>query len=295
MTSAPPVSERRVAASTITLSVRRRAGGKPPVLCLHGLASNARWWDLVGLRLAPDHEVVAPDLRGHGRSDRPEAGYGFEEVTVDLQALLDALELPPAVVVGHSWGASVALALAAAEPVRVVGCVLVDGGVGDLRRVFGETWALAEAAMTPPEFPAATAADLPRLLARSPLAEGSDPATAAAILQGNLEEDSDGRLRARLDRRRHLLIARSLFELNGPALLGATGQPILMLPARDPSRPPWQADKAEAVASASALLGPRGRVRWIDGAHDLPLQRPVQVAEAIREFVEELRAPGSGA
>jgi len=48
------------------------------LLALHGLASNARWWDLVAGRLAPEHRVVAVDLRGHGRSDRPDTGYGVD-------------------------------------------------------------------------------------------------------------------------------------------------------------------------------------------------------------------------
>ncbi|HUY97091.1 MAG TPA: alpha/beta hydrolase [Verrucomicrobiae bacterium] len=288
MDPASPIHERRVAAGAVTLSVRERQGGLPPVLCLHGLASNARWWDLVGLRLAPSHRVVAPDLRGHGRSDRPPDGYGFETVTGDLLALIAAIGLPPAVVVGHSWGASVALWLAAAAPEQVLGCVLVDGGVGDLRQAFGPTWASAEAAMTPPDFPAATASDLPGFLARSALAEGSDPALAAEILLGNLEAGPNGRLHPRLDRRRHLLIARALWELDGAALLGRTRQPVLLIPARDARGSTRQLERERAVAAALAALGPRGAARWVAGVHDLPVQRPAPVARAILEFCQQL-------
>ena len=72
---------------TLQMSVRDHPGGSPPVLALHGLASNARWWDLVAARLSPRWRVLAPDLRGHGRSDRPEAGYSFAEVVEDLRGL----------------------------------------------------------------------------------------------------------------------------------------------------------------------------------------------------------------
>jgi len=285
------IREHRVAVGSIHLSLRERGGGTPPVLCLHGLASNARWWDLVGARLAPRRRVVAPDLRGHGGSDRPADGYGFDEVGTDVITLMEALALPPAVVVGHSWGASVALWLAVRAEARVLGLVLVDGGTGDLRRVFGPSWTEAERAMTPPDFPELAVGDLPSLLARSPLAEGSDPATTAAILLGNLELAPSGGLRPRLDRRRHLLIARALWELDGRQLIGAVTQPVLLVPARDPRQAVRQAERERSVADALAMLLGRGRVSWIDGGHDLPVQRPAEVAAAIDTFVGGLPEP----
>ena len=54
----------RTAESTVKLACREHPGGPPAVLALHGLASNARWWDLVAARL--QMRLVAPDLRGHG-------------------------------------------------------------------------------------------------------------------------------------------------------------------------------------------------------------------------------------
>src|SRR5215469_610667 len=117
------IEVRRVPTSGPTLSVRDRPGGEPAILAMHGLASNARWWDLVGAELAPAHRVVAVDLRGHGQSDRPETGYDFDTVVADVREVVEALTPRPLVVAGHSWGASVALAYAAAHAERVLGAV----------------------------------------------------------------------------------------------------------------------------------------------------------------------------
>src|SRR5579864_6708272 len=107
------VTEQRVGTSGPTLAVREHPGAEPAILALHGLASNARWWDLVAERLAPKHRVLAVDLRGHGDSDRPDTGYDFASVAGDLKELTDSIHPRPLVVAGHSWGASVALAFGA--------------------------------------------------------------------------------------------------------------------------------------------------------------------------------------
>ena len=163
--------EYMVDVGTLQLSVRDHPGGSPPIMALHGLASNARWWDLVAARLSPRWRVLAPDLRGHGRSDRPEAGYSFAEVAGDLGGLCDAAGLDRVIVAGHSWGASVALWFAAASPERVIGCVCVDGGAAAMREHFS-TWAEAEERLRPPRISGITAASVREWAKGGPLAEG---------------------------------------------------------------------------------------------------------------------------
>ena len=69
------------------------AGGQPLVL-LHGLASNARIWELTAPYLEQaGFEVFAPDLRGHGLTDKPDGDYGFETLLRDLSSFMNALEL----------------------------------------------------------------------------------------------------------------------------------------------------------------------------------------------------------
>ncbi|MGC8474480.1 MAG: alpha/beta fold hydrolase, partial [Candidatus Dormibacteria bacterium] len=205
--------------------MRERQGGLPELLCLHGLASNALWWDPLGDLLAPRHRVVAVDLRGHGLSDRPLRGYGFAEVASDLKSLLPQLRLQQPVAVGHSWGASVALELAAAESsMRAVVCV--DGGALDVRRVFGSSWEEAEARMRPPQLAGLTEARVRAMVSRSGLGEELGEEEATRILLGNFEEGPNG-LAPRLDLRRHMEIAQALYQLDQAELLSRVSCPVL--------------------------------------------------------------------
>ena len=118
----------------VRLSVRVLAGpaGAPGLLLHHGLASSSHIWDLMLPRLSRTFRVVAYDARGHGLSGKPSSRYGFDPTVADAAAAIRATGLRRPVVVGHSWGALVALALAARRPRTVSGAVLVDGGVGTL-------------------------------------------------------------------------------------------------------------------------------------------------------------------
>ena len=96
---------RRVPAGELQLSIRERPGRERPFLLVHGLASNARTWDGVAQRLnAAGHHVVAIDQRGHGLSDKPSTGYDFAQITSDLRALIESLELRRPILAGQSWG-----------------------------------------------------------------------------------------------------------------------------------------------------------------------------------------------
>ena len=93
----------------------RDSGGPdvaPPILLVHGLASNARIWDLLAPLLAASFRVAALDQRGHGGSDKSEDGYALAAIAGDLAKAIGALGWRRPLVVGHSWGANVALQLA---------------------------------------------------------------------------------------------------------------------------------------------------------------------------------------
>ncbi|MDX6308012.1 MAG: hypothetical protein QOI06_1058 [Nocardioidaceae bacterium] len=102
--------------------------GTPSVLALHGITSTHMAWPEVANRL-PDVTLLAPDLRGRGRSAHLGGPYGFATHVADLVALLDSAGCERVVVVGHSMGGFVAVALAATHPDRVSRLVLVDGGL----------------------------------------------------------------------------------------------------------------------------------------------------------------------
>jgi pimeloyl-ACP methyl ester carboxylesterase len=110
-------------------------GAGEPVILIHGLYSSASInWQLTGVfsELAKDHRVVALDLPGHGRSDKPEkdAAYGLAIIN-DIVALLDHLHIKQAHVVGYSLGGMIAVKLLALHPDRVKSGLI--GGMGWFR------------------------------------------------------------------------------------------------------------------------------------------------------------------
>jgi len=100
------------------------AGAGRPLVLLHGLGANADMMRAEIAALARSFRVIAPDLRGHGRTDRP-AGYTLADHVRDVTGLLDHLGLARADVMGVSMGSYVAQALAIAAPERVSKLVLV--------------------------------------------------------------------------------------------------------------------------------------------------------------------------
>ena len=109
-------------------------------LCLHGLASSSKWYDLVLPYLADSYHCVALDQRGHGETDQPDAGYDWRSIASDAVEALNHLGYEKAVILGHSWGAFVALAMAALHPDRVAKLCMIDGGFSDWRKRPGATY-----------------------------------------------------------------------------------------------------------------------------------------------------------
>ena len=112
----------------VTLFYRRfGAPGGTPVLILHGLSFFSYDWIGVASELAAGREVVAMDMRGFGDSTwSPSRDYAVPTMAGDIVALLDHLDWPRAIVVGHSMGGRNASYFAAKNPARVAGLVLVD-------------------------------------------------------------------------------------------------------------------------------------------------------------------------
>jgi 3-oxoadipate enol-lactonase len=105
----------------------------PAMVLLHGLGEQAAGWEPVAPRLAETFRVLALDLRGHGASDRPGV-YSYELMRDDVIGVLDALELPEVVLVGHSMGGVVAYLVAAARPERIARLVVEDAPMPFARR-----------------------------------------------------------------------------------------------------------------------------------------------------------------
>jgi pimeloyl-ACP methyl ester carboxylesterase len=109
----------------------RIAGSGPPLLLLHGIGDTSQTWSRVMPLLASRYTVIAPDLLGHGLSDKPRADYAISAYACGMRDLLAVLDLDTVTVVGHSLGGGVAMQFAYQFPERCDRLVIVgSGGVG---------------------------------------------------------------------------------------------------------------------------------------------------------------------
>ena len=108
-----------------------RAGTGPALLLLHGIGNSCDTWAGVIDRLAESHTVIAPDLLGHGSSDKPRGDYSLAAYANGMRDLLTVLDIEQATVVGHSLGGGIALQFAYQFPERCSRLALVgSGGLG---------------------------------------------------------------------------------------------------------------------------------------------------------------------
>lgn len=104
----------------------RRSGRGPAVICLHASGSSSAQWRNLAAELARDHTVITPDLLGHGRSPAA-AGSGDSTLAQDVAQVAGLVAEHHAVhLVGHSYGAAVALRVALAQPARVCALALYE-------------------------------------------------------------------------------------------------------------------------------------------------------------------------
>jgi pimeloyl-ACP methyl ester carboxylesterase len=117
----------KLKANGLTFHVQQ-AGEGPDLILIHGVTGDLSIWFLCKAmsELAKTHRVTAFDLRGHGYSDVPSTGYTSADHAVDVLALMDVIGADHAKLVGHSFGAVIALHAATMAPERVDALVLSD-------------------------------------------------------------------------------------------------------------------------------------------------------------------------
>jgi pimeloyl-ACP methyl ester carboxylesterase len=106
----------------------RVAGTGPAILLIHGIGDNSTTWDTVQSKLAQRFTVIAPDLLGHGKSDKPRADYSVAAYANGMRDLLSVLDIEHVTVVGHSLGGGVAMQFAYQFPQLVERLILVGAG-----------------------------------------------------------------------------------------------------------------------------------------------------------------------
>ncbi|HBL15012.1 MAG TPA: alpha/beta hydrolase [Cyanobacteria bacterium UBA11162] len=110
----------------IQLSYLEWNQGQEPLLLLHGLADHALVWSSLGDYLGDRYHIIAPDMRGHGDSSKPENNYTFDCAIADLEALMNYLGWSSAHIIGHSWTGKLAAIWARENPKRLRSMILVD-------------------------------------------------------------------------------------------------------------------------------------------------------------------------
>jgi pimeloyl-ACP methyl ester carboxylesterase len=256
--------------------------GARGLLLLHGLASSQRIWDRLLPRLTARFRVVTFDARGHGRSTKPDHGYGFDHVVADALAVSRGARLVRPIVAGHSWGAMVALEAAARHPRSVAGAVLIDGGVVRMRDDL--PWAAAKERLAPPHL-VGMPLDEFRGLMRTFMADAVEvtPEVEAQVLSV-MRVRADGTIAPRLTRSNHFRILRAIWEQDPYDLWARVTVPTLAIVAHgsDPQRDATVRRSLERIRGLT-----RGRpmsVGWMRGIHDLPLQHPDALARRIERF-----------
>lgn len=108
----------------------QQVGEGPDVVMVHGMTGNLAVWHLHIVPALLDRcRILTYDLRGHGHSDTPPSGYSPDAMAGDLLELLDALEIERPVVIGHSYGADIALYFAALHPERVSEVIAIESAL----------------------------------------------------------------------------------------------------------------------------------------------------------------------
>ena len=255
-------------------------GSQPPFVLVHGLASNARLWDGVAAALvAHGHPVVTVDLRGHGRSSKPDGPYDVPTVAGDLAALIERLELDRPVVAGQSWGGNVVLELAVRRPSLARGIVCVDGGWLEPSREFAD-WDACRAALAPPRLAGRRLEEIEGYVRA---AHADWPESGIRGTLANFEVRPDGTVAPWLTFDHHIAVLRGLWEHHPSALYPRVPVPALLIPVHtgDAGR---DLRKRRDVEAASELI-PASRVRWFTGDHDIHAQRPDELANVMHEMV----------
>ncbi len=255
----------------------------PGLLLMHGLASSQHIWDLMLPHLARRFRVVTYDARGHGRSGKPESRYGFPHVVADARAVIRATRLGRPMIAGHSWGAMVALELAATHPHAIAGAVLVDGGVTSLREHMD--WPTAKERLAPPRLIGMPATEF-RGMVRTFFADAVHVTPDVEdIVMSVMRVRPDGTIAPYLSRANHFRILHAIWEQDPLSLYPRLRVPLLAVVAHRTADPDTsEQDEAKRVAVRRVREAARGRpvtIAWMEGIHDLPLQHPAALARRV--------------
>jgi pimeloyl-ACP methyl ester carboxylesterase len=244
----------------VTLHIERLGDAGSPVVMLHGLfvGSMASWYFTAAPALAKKHRVLLYDLRGHGKSERARSGYDVPTMTADLEAVAEEFPTDETItLVGHSYGAVIALSYALLHPHKVQKLVLVDAPLPPSRLEELNTFVRKN----PSEMLAALPADLATTLSQ----KGRQARRLAEALRFLVTETT------------LLADLRRAEDIEDTALASLTCDTFCIYGSRSSCLP---------VGERLAKKIPNARLKLIDGGHFLPAEAPAALAHAIVEAVD---------
>lgn len=250
-------------AGGLSFHVVESGSGEPNLLFLHYWGGSARTWNLVTAQLSTNFRCIAYDQRGWGQSDKPQQGYSIQDLALDAKNIIEALHLRRYILVGHSMGGKVAQFFASRRPAGLEGLVLV-----------------APATPTPQNIPEpAKQAQLHaydnRENALQTIAFLTARPPSEALQEQILSDNFSGSPQAKL-----AWPTSSAYE-DISAFVGNILVPTLILAGDQDRQDPVEQHEREVLPRI-----PAAKLKIIrDSGHLLPIDQPIQVADAIRNFV----------
>jgi acyl transferase domain-containing protein/NADPH:quinone reductase-like Zn-dependent oxidoreductase/pimeloyl-ACP methyl ester carboxylesterase/aryl carrier-like protein/trans-aconitate methyltransferase len=252
-----------------------------PILCLHGILDQGAVWGPIASRLAAEgYRVIAPDLRGHGRSQHasPSGAYQILDILADLDEFTSRHFDEPFTLVGHSMGAGLAAVFASVRPARVASLVLIEPpGLrepGDRHPADVLSLQLDYLAAPPPH---AVLPDVEAAAARLRQATPALPPDFALYLAGRVTEPAGNGVRWRWDPLLRTRASMDVAPQQFRSMLGRISAPLILV--RGASSGYLSSEDARALCEAVA--GSREVV--LKGGHNLTVDAPLRLAELIGE------------
>ena len=259
--------------------------GKNPLIALHGAASSCHWYDLTAPHLAKSFRVIALDQRAHGKTDQPDTGYDWPTLAMDVIGALDQLGISRAAVIGHSWGASVALSLAALHPERITALVMVDGGFSSGARSSTMTWDEYKSRLSPRDIYGPKDRYLGALQRQFSHCWND---RLEHIVMTMVRSDPDGTVHERLDLSNQQQMLWAMWSDPTQKLLARVECPTLLVAAEGhpQTRSAEYIERRQSSVTETIAQLKNSKAQWVtDSGHDIGYEQPEELAKVITNFL----------
>lgn len=264
------------------------------IVLLHGLSQQCHYWGPVVERLRQETsaQIVVVDQRGHGDSDCDgQEDFSIQRCATDVVELIETTGATTCTVVGHSWGASVALRAAALLGTQCAAVVLVDGGLFG-PAMLGDRTEVREQ-LRPPAL-GIPMDDIFTMMREGDLGPYWSPQIERA-LSPTFAIDNAGLARTRLGMERHMAVLESMFDYVAEvdlAVIAQSGETSVWAVMCESTysgddEGGWVSARQQAFGHVSEILPDARVLRWQGAIHDVPLQWPALVSGLISSAADE--------